>query len=126
MVALLSIIWMSTPSWAEDSIAQELRIEIRQPDTPLFGYSVRLLDVEHRMELGNDYPDSTGVLTLRSMPYGDYRLQISNAAGVVVREEFVRVDRPNSFVQINLPVQSEVARPASDRISVTQLQHPPG
>ena len=67
VAVLLSFVWISTPGRAEDLMAQEVKIEVRSlPENPLFGYSVRLVDVEHGLDAVNNCSDSTGVFALRS------------------------------------------------------------
>jgi len=123
-VALLSVTVFMISGWAQDPFTQELRVELQvPPGNSAFGYSVRLLDLRH-FEIGRSYADGLGGFTLRGVPKGDYKLEVSIGSGEVVKEEFVRVTDQSSFVHIKLPEQKQ-PRPSAERVSVTQLRHPP-
>lgn len=86
------------------------------------GYSCRLEDLHSRQSTSGDV-HTDGSATLHNVPYGDYRLTVTDFGGAAVREEIVTVGQFAGPIVINLPRRDQ--RPPAGPVSVAQLQHPP-
>src|SRR5206468_485862 len=125
LVALLLTTLVNVPVWPQEPFSQELKIEIQgQPESTLYGYSVRLYDMGHHAEAGHSHSESGGVFTVRGVPAGDYTLEISNAIGEVVKQELIRVNQTSSFLRINLPQRQQAGPAAAEATRAIEIGAP--
>jgi tetratricopeptide (TPR) repeat protein len=90
----------------------------------LHGYIAELNDVIHPGESVHTDVASDGAFSFRGVPYGDYLLRITDYYGTVLAEQFVTVRESQGPLDVQLS-RGKGPRPASERISLRELQHPP-
>jgi Tfp pilus assembly protein PilF len=88
------------------------------------GYVAELNDLVHPGESVHTDVATDGQFTFRGIANGDYVLRITDYYGTALTEQFVTVRENPSQIEVKLP-KGDGARPASGRVSLRQLQHPP-
>lgn len=95
------------------------------PDNPRempSGLTVELVDMQSRMVVGQAIAGLDGRFQIGNLRPGDYQLRVTNGAGGVIEQQYVRVNGVGDFVTVRLP---EVKReqPLSGTVSVARLGH---
>lgn len=107
---------------AQPPTASEYQIEVKSDRPVLGGYVCQLEDYVTRQRLGDVDVRADGVCNFRNVPYGDYRLTITESGNNVVYEDLVSVSQHASSIAVHLP---KTELPPGGAVSTAQLLHPP-
>jgi hypothetical protein len=125
LAAYTIFVFLPAAGCAQGPGARLVKLDLRAGgELPGPGYSCMLQDLHSHQPAASGEVLLDGTVTLRDIPYGDYRLTVTDFGGAAVHEEIVTVSQFAGPIVVNLPRQ-QAQRPPSGPVSIAQLEHPP-
>lgn len=119
VVSLLSASW----ALAQDS---SIRGELTNVPGRADQLSVQLVQLDRSANPQTAYATSGGSFQFRSVPQGQYMLQVKDLHGNIVKQQMITVVGPNMETSISLGGRAQSAMPeGAPTVSVNQLRHDP-
>jgi len=123
LAAPAAVVFCAAAGFAQSDIGS-WKGELRSDSPRLFGgYTVELFDQRH-MRADSVNVGLDGRFEFQHVPEGQYELQISDGAGRVVYDDWVRASSGTRSLEVRIPNES-INRPPAGGVSMKQLLHPP-
>jgi len=111
-------------AWGQISEADRVVGELNISPPTVVRTELTLSDL-HGQKVASAPAGADGHFEFRHVPYGQYRLTVSDEENRPVHEEFISVREQQPPIEIHLTLP-EKPKPASGRVSMQELLHPPG
>jgi tetratricopeptide (TPR) repeat protein len=109
---------------SQSGLLPELRVElIAAGQSRPSKYVAELKDLHYGQKIGSAELPPDDTWRFRDVPYGDYRLTITEGTGIPLYDQIITVGPQNSTIMVRLP-KTETPHAPSGTVSMWQLRNP--
>lgn len=125
LAAFALLVYLPAAGFAQPNSWNQFTIELKSDD-PLIAtnYACELEMFRSHDRIGIADLRSDDTFTFRNVPFGEYRVSITDRRGGLIYEEMLTIGGTTSLATIHL-LRPKSERPPSGPVSLARLQHPP-
>ena len=122
-LAAVAALCICNSAWGQGPEADLVKGELHVTSSAIMRGEVTLSGVPGGREVASAPVSSDGRFEFRNVPYGEYRLTVLDG-GKSIHEELIAVHNQQPPLEIEV-IAPKAAQPASGRVSMRELLHPP-
>lgn len=123
LVAALAVLSIGRGTWGQMSEADAVRGELSINPPAAVRAELTLSDL-HGQKVATAPAGADGSFEFRRVPYGQYRLTVSDGDERPIHEEFITIHEQQPPIEIHVALPDK-PRPGSGSVSAQELMHPP-